>query len=106
MLALSVADIESMCGHDDPEIRGAATRYLGMRRHEGASAEASDPAFITLAGEPVRSETSAAHRRNARRICSTAAANAELCRIQLEARLSHPAPGCEPRQREDDDDHE
>lgn len=106
MLALDVAGIESMCGHDDPEIRGAATRYLAMRRHEGRSAEASDPAFITVAGAPIRPEMCAAHRRNSRRICSTAAANAEMCRIQLRARLSHPAPGCEPRQREDEDDHE
>jgi metal-sulfur cluster biosynthetic enzyme len=106
MLALDVADLESLCAHDDPEIGGAATSYLAIRRHEGGSAEASDPAFIMLAGAPIRPEMCAAHRRNSRRICSTAAANAEMCRIQLQARLSHPAPGCEPGQRKDEGDHE
>ena len=96
VLALSVADLDGLSDDADTEMRGAATRYLAMRRHEGASAAASDAAFITLAGEPVRPETYAAHRRNVRRIRSTAEANAEMCRIQLEARLSHPAPGCEP----------
>jgi metal-sulfur cluster biosynthetic enzyme len=104
VLALSVADLEGLCRHDDPEMRGAATRCLVMRRHEGASAALNDPAFITLAGESIRPESYATHRRDARRIRSTAAANAEMCRIQLQARLTHPAPGCERQHRKDDDE--
>ena len=103
ILAVTVADLNGFAGHDDPDIRGAATRYLTMRRHEGLSAATNDPAFITLAGEPVGPETYASHRRAARSICRAAEANAEMCRIQLQARLSHPAPGCESHQREDDD---
>lgn len=104
MLATTVADLNAFIGHDDLDIRGAATRYLTMRRHEGVSAAASDPAFITLAGEPIRPETYAAHRRAARSVCRAAEANAEMCRIYLQARISHPTPGCEPEQRKDDDD--
>ena len=42
--------------------------------------------------------------RTLKRVRGAAEANAEMCRIQLEARIAHPAPGCEPENRGPDDD--
>jgi metal-sulfur cluster biosynthetic enzyme len=103
-LAGTMTDLERLAGHDAPEIRGAAMRYLAMRRHEGGSTAASDPAFIALTGEPIRPDTYAMHRRASRGVRSAAEANAAMCRIYLEARISHPAPGCEPSRLRDDVD--
>lgn len=102
-LAMTMADLVASSRHDDADLRGAATRYLAMRRHQGvASAEA--PAFVDLGGVAVAPAGYAAHRRTIRSVGAAAAANAELCRIILDARRSHPVPGCGQERREDDGD--
>ncbi|HEX4765045.1 MAG TPA: iron-sulfur cluster assembly protein [Lichenihabitans sp.] len=104
-LAMTVADLVACSRHEEADVRGAATRYFAMRRHEGA-ASAEAPAFVTLAGVAVAPAGYAAHRRMIRSVRAAAAANAELCRIYLAARRSHPVPGCGPEHRQDggDDD--
>ena len=103
-LGTTMADLSGLTGHDDAEIRGAALRYLAMRRHEGASTEPGAPAFITLDGTAIEPAGYAAHLRVIRSVRGAAEANAEMCRIYLEARIAHPAPGCGPGDRRDDDD--
>jgi metal-sulfur cluster biosynthetic enzyme len=99
-LRLTVGGLRRLLDHDDQEIRSLALRYLGMRLHDGGSVEDDTPAFTTLSGLPVSSTTYADHLRAARRVRSAAEANAEMCRMYLSARKSHPAPGCRPEDRE------
>ena len=103
-LATTMADLDALSGHDDPELRGLALRYLAMRRHEGRSATPDAPAFITFGGAPVTPAGYRAHLRVLRGVRGAAEANAEMCRLYLEARIAHPAPGCEPENRQDNDD--
>ena len=88
---------------EDPEIRPAALRYLAMRRHEGrwrgsrrAGLRRRWPGF------PCGPTATRPTLRALKRVRGAAEANAEMCRIYLEARIAHPAPGCEPENREDD----
>ena len=103
-LAITVADLEAIVGHDDAELRGLALRYLAMRRYEGTSAAPDAAAFIAFDGAPVMLAGYPAHLRALRSVRGAAEANAEMCRLYLEARIAHPAPGCEPENRQDDDD--
>ena len=105
-LATTVAGLERLTCDDDPEFRAAALRYVALRRHEVDGTTGAAPAFITLAGARVTPADYVAHLRTLRRIKGAAEANAEMCRLYLEARISHPAPGCEPANRRDDDDEE
>ncbi len=104
-LAMTIADLIRLSCHDEAELRAAATRYLAMRRHEGA-ASADAAAFATLGGGAVAPADYTAHRRMIRSVRAAAAANAEMCRIYLDARRSHPIPGCGPEHsgNEEDDD--
>lgn len=104
-LATTMADLHGLTGHDDGEIRGAALRYLAMRRHEADTAPLA-PAFVTTAGLPVTAATYTQHLRAIRGVRGAAEANAEMCRLLLEARLAHPAPGCTPEDRQDDQSHD
>jgi metal-sulfur cluster biosynthetic enzyme len=99
-LKLSMGGLRRLLDHDDREIRSLALRYLGMRLHDGGSVQDDARAFTTLSGLPVSSATYADHLRAARRVRSAAEANAEMCRMYLSARKSHPAPGCRPEDRE------
>jgi metal-sulfur cluster biosynthetic enzyme len=99
-LRLTVGGLRRLLDHDDQEIRSLALRYLGMRLHDGGLAEDEAAAFTTLSGLPVSSTTYADYLRAARRVRGAAEANAEMCRIYLAARKSHPAPGCGPEDRE------
>lgn len=87
-LALSVAGLERLCDDPDPERAAAARRFLAARRHDGGPADPEAPAFTDLDGEPVTPERSATHLRNIRGVRSAAEANAEMCRILLEARYA------------------
>lgn len=102
-LATTMADLDALARHDDADLRGLALRYLAMRRHEEPVAPQA-PAFVTLDGIPVTLSGYPAHLRALRSVRGTAEANAEMCRLYLEARIAHPAPGCEPENRQDDDD--
>ena len=103
-LATTMADLDGLTGDRDGEIRAAALRYLALRRHAPRGTEAAAPAFITLEGAQVAPADYMMHLRTLRRVKGAAEANAEMCKLYLEARISHPAPGCEPENRKDDDD--
>ena len=103
-LATTMAGLEDLTHDEDAEIRSAALRYLALRRHEAGGTEGATPAFVSLDGAPVSPAGYLMHLRTLRRIKGAAEANAEMCRLYLEARISHPAPGCEPENRKDDDD--
>jgi metal-sulfur cluster biosynthetic enzyme len=103
-LATTMAGLDDLTRDQDVETRVAALRYLALRRHEPRGTEAAAPAFITLDGAPVAPADYVTHLRTLRRIKGAAEANAEMCRLYLEARISHPAPGCEPENRKDEDD--
>ncbi len=102
-LAVTVGDLRALTTHDDAEIRALALRYLAVRLHDGGPADDRRPAFVTLAGEPVDAAAYPSHLRNLRKVRGTAEANAELCRIYLEARTRHPAPGCGVEDRDPDE---
>ena len=103
-LATTVGDLPGLAVAEDPEIRLAALRYLALRRHEPGGADPAAPAFVSAAGLPVRPDDYTTHLRALKRVRGAAEANAEMCRLYLGARISHPAPGCEPENREDDDE--
>ncbi len=103
-LATTVAALAALTGDPDPDIATAALRYLALRRHEAGGTDDAAAAFITLDGAPVAAPDYPTHLRRLRRVKGAAEANAEMCRLYLEARISHPAPGCEPENRKDDDD--
>ena len=103
-LATNMAGLNDLTRDQDAEIRTAALRYLALRRHEPGGAATGASAFIALDGTPVAPADYMTHLRTLRRVKGAAEANAEMCRLYLEARISHPAPGCEPENRKDDDD--
>jgi metal-sulfur cluster biosynthetic enzyme len=98
VLATTMAELEAMSRHDDPDVRAAALRYLAMRRHDAPSG-ADAPAFVTLAGAAVTPAGYPAHLQTIRGVRGAAEANAEMCRIYLQARITHPVPGCGPEHR-------
>lgn len=103
-LAVTMGELRGLAQHDrDAEVRAATLRYLALRRHEAGGEDPGAPAFVALDGEPVRPATYVDHLRTLKRVRGAAEANAEMCRIQLEARIAHPAPGCEPENRGADD---
>ena len=89
----TVADIEALAAERNGPFRPATLRYLTLRREMGGPAGDRDAAFTTLAGEPVGPSEMSAHLRSIRRVRGAAQANAEMCRIYLEARYDGMAPG-------------
>ena len=92
-LELSMGGLRALAVDEDVEIRGLALRYLGARLQEGGATADEAPAFTTLEGGSVRPDEYVAHLRALRRVRGAAEANAEMCRIYLEARATHPVPG-------------
>ncbi|MDX7950826.1 iron-sulfur cluster assembly protein [Lichenihabitans sp. Uapishka_5] len=103
-LATTMAGLEALTRGRPDELQAGALRYLALRRHEAGGSDGAAPAFITLDGASIAPAAYGMHLRTLRRIKGAAEANAEMCRLYLEARISHPAPGCEPENRKDDDD--
>ena len=103
-LATTLDDLRGLTHHDDEEIRGLALRYYAMRQFEAGATCPAAAAFVTLDGTAVSPVGYGAHLRVLRSIRGAAEANAEMCRIYLEARITHPAPGCTPGDRRDHDD--
>lgn len=103
-LATTMAELGSLADADDPELRLPALRYLALRRHEAGGEDPMAPAFVDAAGAPVRPDGYVPHLRALRRVRGAAEANAEMCRLYLEARIASPAPGCEPENRQDEPD--
>lgn len=90
-LGLSVAGLRDLA--NDAEWRALALRYLTARLADGGSIEPDAPAFTTLDGEPVAAADYLTHLRAIRKVRGSAEANAELCRIQLDARYAGARPG-------------
>ncbi|WP_165490999.1 iron-sulfur cluster assembly protein [Lichenihabitans psoromatis] len=101
-LLLTLADLRALVSHDDGEIRALALRYLGMRLHDGGATDVTALAFTALNGTAVTPLAYPDHLRALRRVRGAADANAEMCRLLLQARLTHPAPGCGIDDREED----
>jgi metal-sulfur cluster biosynthetic enzyme len=93
VLSLDMAGVARLAGDADPELAAAARRYVSARRIDGGPAGPDDPAFTTLDGATIPAESLREHLRAIRRIRGSAQANAELCRIQLEARYAGAAAG-------------
>jgi metal-sulfur cluster biosynthetic enzyme len=91
-LALTVAELRDLASAAGP-LRPAALRYLTARLVDGGSATPDAPAFTTLAGDAVPVERYTQHLREIRRVRGAAEANAEMCRIYLEARYAGAKPG-------------
>ena len=98
-----MTDLRALAGHDEREIRALALRYLGVRLHDGGPSCDTFLAFTTLDGTPVLPCGYHDHLRALRRISGAAEANAEMCRIYLNARVSRPAPGFGVEDREAED---
>ena len=103
-LATTMAGLEALARDGGSELHAATLRYLALRRLEAGGGDPVAPAFITLDGAPIAPAGYLHHLRTLRRVKGAAEANAEMCRLYLEARVTHPAPGCEPENRKDDDD--
>jgi metal-sulfur cluster biosynthetic enzyme len=103
-LATTMADLAALTMDGDAQLRTGALRYLALRRHEPGAHDLAAPAFVALDGAPVTPAGYQVHLRTVRSVKGAAEANAEMCRIYLEARISHPAPGCEPENRKDEED--
>jgi hypothetical protein len=91
-LALTVGDLRELA-HGSGEIRPLALRYLTARMVDGGSTAPDAPAFTTLAGDAVPVERYTQHLREIRRVRGAAEANAEMCRMYLEARYAGARPG-------------
>lgn len=92
---LAVGELRRLGASAGGALPGVVARYLSLREAIlGRPAEA-DPAFVTLDGERLSEHGLADYWRNARRSVRTMAANAEMCRLVLDARRSHPVPAGE-----------
>ncbi|WP_051328702.1 metal-sulfur cluster assembly factor [Geminicoccus roseus] len=91
-LSLNVGGLRELA-HGEGEIRPLALRYLTARLVDGGSIAPDAPAFTTLAGDAVTMERYTQHLREIRRVRGAAEANAEMCRIYLEARYADARPG-------------
>jgi metal-sulfur cluster biosynthetic enzyme len=102
-LALTLAELRALGRHENAEIRVAALRYLAARLTDGGAAGEDAAAFTTLLGEAVTPEDYANHLRALRRVRGAAEANAEMCRIYLQARTTHPVLAVGPNDTKDFD---
>ena len=91
-LSLTVGDLRELA-HGNSEIRPLALRYLTARLVDGGPTAPDAPAFTTLSGDAVEMERYTQHLREIRRVRGAAEANAEMCRIYLEARYAGTRPG-------------
>ncbi|ANM14433.1 MULTISPECIES: metal-sulfur cluster assembly factor [unclassified Rhizobium] len=103
-LATTMEELQAFAQHGGDEIRGAAIRYLTLRRHEKGGSDPKAPAFITVDGAPIEAADYPAHLRTLRRVKGAAESNAEMCRLYIQARRSNPAPGYEAERQRDDTD--
>jgi len=103
-VVMSIAGLHALARDRSDELQPLALRYLTLRRHEADGHDAAAPAFIALDGHAIALDDYPSHLRRLRSLTGAAEANAEMCRIYLQARISHPAPGCEADQREGDGD--
>ncbi|HEX2528155.1 MAG TPA: iron-sulfur cluster assembly protein [Geminicoccus sp.] len=91
-LALTLGGLRELA-HGTGELRPLALRYLTARLVDGGPVTPDAPAFTTLAGDAVTVERYTQHLREIRRVRGAAEANAEMCRIYLEARYAGAQPG-------------
>lgn len=103
-LAMTMAGLHAVAHDPNDALRLLALRYLTLRRHEADGHDAVASAFIAPDGHAIAPEEYSSHLRRLRSLVGAAEANAEMCRIYMQARISHPAPGCEVDQREADGD--
>ena len=90
-LALRMRDLDALA-HGDGTLHGEALRYLAARRQFGGPALSDAPAFTDPSGGAVTPEGYADHARFIRRARGAAEANAEHCRLLMQARQVAPAP--------------
>ncbi|HTW26171.1 MAG TPA: iron-sulfur cluster assembly protein [Acetobacteraceae bacterium] len=90
-LRLTLAELEALAQRETP-FRADALRYVAIRRRLGGPTDPNAAAFTDLDGVPVTPDCCTAHLRAARRARSAAEANAEHCRLLIEARRIAPAP--------------
>jgi metal-sulfur cluster biosynthetic enzyme len=74
---------------------GLVTRYLSLRDVILGRFCDRDPAFVSIRGERLPEQGLVDYWRAARRNLRSMAANAEMCRMLLDARRSHPVPASE-----------
>lgn len=103
-LAMTMAGLHAIALDLDDALRPLALRYLTLRRHEAGGHDDDAPAFIAPDGNAIAPEEYINYLRRLRGLVGAAEANAEMCRIYMQARISHPAPGCEVDRREADGD--
>jgi metal-sulfur cluster biosynthetic enzyme len=94
-LRMTMSKLESIARDEEGELRSAAIRYLAIRQTRITDASA----FVTLDGRRIEEDNYASHLRTIRRVRGSTEANAEMCRLYLQARISHPVPGCSPEYR-------
>lgn len=92
-LALTLGGLRELAHGGSGELRPLALRYLTARLVDGGPVTPDAPAFTTLAGDEVHVERYTQHLREIRRVRGAAEANAEMCRIYLEARYAGARPG-------------
>lgn len=92
-LATSMEDLDRLASDDNAALRADAVRYIALRRREAGGHDPEAPAFVTLGGAPIAPAAYRDHLRALRRVKGAAEANAEMCRLWLDARRTDPAPG-------------
>jgi metal-sulfur cluster biosynthetic enzyme len=95
-LAMTMADLAALCRGGASDLRPLAQRYYSARQGTEGGSEDDAPAFVTLGGEILRADKYSDHLRAIRRIRGAAEANAEMCRIYLDARYAGVEPGAGP----------
>jgi metal-sulfur cluster biosynthetic enzyme len=100
-LRTKMIDLESLAQDEDEAVRAAAGRYIAIRSLDAPTGPEA-MAFVKLDGTPIEAVDYPSHLRMIRRVRGAAEANAEMCRIYLQSRISHPVEGCGPEHREDD----
>jgi metal-sulfur cluster biosynthetic enzyme len=100
-LGMMMSELEALAHDEDMEMRCAAVRYLAIRRNIKSEAQA----FVTFDGQRIEEGAYARHLRSIRRVRGAAEANAEMCRIYLQARISHPISGSNSENRDEIDQH-
>ena len=77
---------------DDAEASRLRMRYVEIIREVSGEADPSGPAFLTVEGRPLDSDTFVAYLRELRRVRVSTEFNAQLCRGLLQARYAGQAP--------------
>ncbi len=95
VISLDVGDLTREAAAAGGALPGLVTRYLSLREAILGRLGEADPAFVTLEGERLPEQRLADYWRDSRRSLRTMAANAEMCRMLLDARRSHPVPAAQ-----------